>query len=159
MPIKSNLTHILSAAISIAVLIGMSGEAMSKDRRAHSSICHSPDTPEVINNVRIKNNSVHSQRIYCPVATDSYLAHHKVRGLNVHGYEGSSARSGVSSRACVKHYNNNSYVCGATKSWGAGYFGGRGVDISRWTSFSASFPYIYTSLGAGDEFYGFYYHD
>jgi|GEM_PF-5332830 len=157
MSIKSNVIMALATAASAGTLLSYAPLADANFRRAHSSECHSYYDnlgTDLYNGAWIANYGDVARGVYCPVATDGYLSHNATTTLNVHGFEASGESN--TSRACVKHYTNSGTACGVVKNWGASYGGASGVDITQWSNYGASFPYIYNVVDVGGRLYGFY---
>lgn len=157
MSIKKSMKFI-GTTVLVAASTGLFLQpAFANERRAHSSSCtyyNDAAGTTLYNGAYISVGST-ARTIFCPVNTDSYLAHYQATALNVHGYEASGSSN--YSRACVKHYNSSGTSCGTTNYWGATYAGGAAVNLSSWTTYGASFPYILNYIDASGQLYGYWF--
>jgi hypothetical protein len=154
---RSTRTTALAVAFFTIIASTISLNAGAESKRIHSSICHAAyDNAgnRISNGTKLTNHHTSAYTIYCPVQSHSHLLHSTITTLNVDGYEapGKSNRS----RACVKHLNNAGVACGPFKNWGGGHSGVDAVDVSRWHSYPASFPFLINRIDSSGSLYGFY---
>jgi hypothetical protein len=151
---------ILSLALGVAFVAGLvsdSGSANAATRRVHATACHyfyDNAGTEVYQGAWLGNQGNTTRGIYCNAPSDSTLSHSGTITLNVHGFEPSGGSN--TSQACVKFYNAAGTSCGTSRSWSTAYGGVFGVSVSAWTANPAGMPYVYNSIAAGGQVFGFY---
>lgn len=155
---KALLSAGLCAYATVLAFAGMPDKASANERRTHSSICHYyyDNAGTSLSNASSLYNGTSSRSIYCPVISDSTIAHSNTLYLNVHGR---NTVSGTSySRACTKNAWNTASNCGTQKTWVSttGGMVAESVDVSIWQAEFASFPYLYNYMQAGTYLYGFW---
>ncbi|MBN1610836.1 MAG: hypothetical protein JW940_29665 [Polyangiaceae bacterium] len=153
--IKTIILGGMSAYVATFALLSHSVEAAAKSRIQHSATCHYYNDAAgsgLYNGQSLRNNTSSGIGIYCPVDSDSYLAHRNADFVRVN-YKGSSSTAGYS-RACELLVNADAATCGTIREWSSGW-NSADLNVSEWTTTYGN-PYLYHYLSPGDRINGFY---